>query len=427
MNNMLRTGWTIEEVNTLPPGEHDYFDRKSGLLIEKGDFQTDFSKAFSAFANSGGGYIILGVKDDGSFDGVPRTKGRTCTREWIEQIIPNLVEPVPVAFRVHLVESSSEIVIPDNRVLLVIDITDSHLAPFQSRKTKLYFHRVGGHSLPASHFYLETLRNRQKAPSFSVEISRTRIIRVLETPENYFIQLLLKLAVTNEGTVTPSHWYVDLLSNDQRIANEGVIRRSGFPVFTITSLGNTDVQEQRILPGQTRSVLQVIGIFVDRLAGENELPKQVVEVLEKSNIKTSVITENHVGAACELDLSEALSMINDSNIQSHIPSFDGQNGTGFLGAGIIIQDFQLGAIYSPNDYIQFGGVIENSSNEHYQEFQLEVVFIDNNGNATAHRTVDIGILAPTSKRHWHDQIEGAAVMNYDRIEAFYYDKAWWKR
>jgi hypothetical protein len=86
-----RDHWTEADVAALPAGEHDYFDRKSGRLFDgdRGDLLGTIAKALAAFSNSGGGHLVLGVADNGSFDGVPRTiKGRTTTREWLEQKIP---------------------------------------------------------------------------------------------------------------------------------------------------------------------------------------------------------------------------------------------------------------------------------------------------------------------------------------------------
>ncbi len=87
----------------LPMGEHDYFERKSGALLAKENYRDSLGKAVSAFANSGGGHLVLGVQDDGIFDGVDEfhKAGRTKTRDWLEQIIPNLVIYPLKDFRVH--------------------------------------------------------------------------------------------------------------------------------------------------------------------------------------------------------------------------------------------------------------------------------------------------------------------------------------
>jgi hypothetical protein len=49
--------WNEQEVQALPAGEHDYFDRKSGLLFDdstaRANLYDTLSKAVSAFANTG--------------------------------------------------------------------------------------------------------------------------------------------------------------------------------------------------------------------------------------------------------------------------------------------------------------------------------------------------------------------------------------
>jgi hypothetical protein len=165
-----REQWTEEEVFSLPLGEHDFFDRKSGELIsDVNKFGETVGKALSAFANSGGGHLLLGVKNDGTFDGVPEViKGRTTTREWLEQKIPNLVIYPLQDFSVHEVVRSSPSDIPAGKVVIVIDVGDSDLAPHQNASDRIYYCRAGGHSVPASHFYLETLWRRERYPTGKV-------------------------------------------------------------------------------------------------------------------------------------------------------------------------------------------------------------------------------------------------------------------
>ncbi len=89
---MKRKRWTEPDLLSLPSGENDRFDRKSGALLDDPASPRTLAKALSAFANSGGGHLIIGVKDDGTIDGVPKIRrGRTSTKDWLEQIIPELV------------------------------------------------------------------------------------------------------------------------------------------------------------------------------------------------------------------------------------------------------------------------------------------------------------------------------------------------
>jgi hypothetical protein len=163
-----RETWTEEEVKLLPEGEQSYFDRKAGaLLLDLNNFEEKIGKALSAFANSGGGHIVLGVTDDGVLDGVPKMqkKGKTTTKEWLEQKLPGLVDRRLQDMTVHEVVSSSPSDIPPGMVVIVVDVGDSDLAPHQSVKDKIYYHRTTSHSMPAPHFYLEMLWGRERYPN----------------------------------------------------------------------------------------------------------------------------------------------------------------------------------------------------------------------------------------------------------------------
>ena len=167
---MKKERWSELEVLDLPKGELEYFDRKSGTLFsDEGNLRRTLGKALSAFANSGGGNIVLGVDDSGRIDGVSELyKGRQRTREWLERVIPHLVAVPLQDFRVHEVEPDDPSQIPSNSLLIVIDVGDSVLAPHQDVETKHYFHRVGSNSEPAPHHVLELLRGRERYPSQKV-------------------------------------------------------------------------------------------------------------------------------------------------------------------------------------------------------------------------------------------------------------------
>jgi predicted HTH transcriptional regulator len=132
-----------------------------GPPVDSNKIYNLLAKEACAFANSGGGHLILGVKDNGTIDGVPSFfSGTTRAREWLEQKLPDLLDYRLVDFRVHTVAPVAQSAIPAGREIVVIDIGDSTLAPHQSRRETQYYYRSGSHSLPAPHFYLELLRQR---------------------------------------------------------------------------------------------------------------------------------------------------------------------------------------------------------------------------------------------------------------------------
>jgi predicted HTH transcriptional regulator len=147
LNIVKRERWTEAELEDLPTEESDVFERKSGKLFDFED-QTKFldsvAKALSAFANSGGGSLIIGVDDNGTPDGLPATVGRAAMRDWIEQKTPHLLDYPISDFRVHTVIKSDPSRIPADKEVIVIDVGDSAAAPHQHKRDKVYYRREGG-------------------------------------------------------------------------------------------------------------------------------------------------------------------------------------------------------------------------------------------------------------------------------------------
>jgi hypothetical protein len=221
MNPIKREKWTEADVDAFPAGEHDYFDRKSGRLCDKpDDLQGSLAKALSAFANSGGGHLILGVDDAGVPDGVPLKVGRTPIRDWLEQKIPHLVEYALADFRVHRVEPSAPSRIPANREVIVIDIGDSALAPHQCNygggdaRKYAYYHRQGGRSEPAPHFYLELLRQRLVNPVVEAKLVRISPDQIKRTDDGAFFVMRLHFTIENTGRVAAYKWQLQIREMD---------------------------------------------------------------------------------------------------------------------------------------------------------------------------------------------------------------------
>lgn len=210
MSGIKKERWTEGQVVAFPAGEHDYFDRKSGDLLTDSDFREKCAKALSAFANSGGGHLLLGVRDDGTFDGVTPLRGRTPTREWIEQIIPALLSHPLEDFRVHQVEATTPSAIPSGRVVIVIDVGDSVLAPHQAVPNRTYYYREGGHSKPAPHFYLETLRNRLVRPLLEAELIGIDLKSAEKNDDGVLLRIFLIFHILNKGRVAAYKWALSI-------------------------------------------------------------------------------------------------------------------------------------------------------------------------------------------------------------------------
>jgi|ERR1039458_6643161 predicted HTH transcriptional regulator len=147
--------WNEDDVLALPVGENDTFERKGTKLLDltipgvnESAVLDELAKQLSAFANTGGGRIIYGVNNGGVVDGggVARVvKGRRTTKEWLEDVIPTVIEFEIVGFNVYeiLPKPGGGSAIAADKALFVIDVPDSERAPHQSKRDLKYYVRLG--------------------------------------------------------------------------------------------------------------------------------------------------------------------------------------------------------------------------------------------------------------------------------------------
>lgn len=167
----------------------------------------NLSRALSAFANTGGGTLILGLCDpeaewEVDEGGIPREiKGGT--REWLEDVIPTLTDLPLDDFNVYkILPEGNESQIDEDKAVYVIDIGDSTSAPHQANDNR-YYARVGGKSRPIGHRLVLDIANRRQHPTFDVQFEirweeRENHIVPTREPE---IKPFLRVFARNEGRV----------------------------------------------------------------------------------------------------------------------------------------------------------------------------------------------------------------------------------
>ncbi len=173
--------WDEEYVLNLPPGEHDWVEFKGARSLDfsipnvKIDNVIDeLSKQLSAFANSGGGTIVYGIKDSPSIPreidngGVSLNLKNRSTKEWLEDIIPNIVEYLLTDFNLYvIIKSNISSKITEDKGIILISISDSDKAPHQARDKK-YYARVGGKSRPIGHRLVMDIVGRSQNPKMKL-------------------------------------------------------------------------------------------------------------------------------------------------------------------------------------------------------------------------------------------------------------------
>jgi hypothetical protein len=172
--------WTEDDVLSLPLGQNDTFERKGARLldltiptVDENHVLSELAKQLCAFANTGGGRIIYGMKNAGDVDngGVARSvKGNRSTKEWLEDVIPVLTDCEIIGCNVYeITPKPSNSAIARDKSLYVVDVPESDRAPHQSKRDFIYYVRLGGESQPASHRLIEDIRNRARHPKLEVQ------------------------------------------------------------------------------------------------------------------------------------------------------------------------------------------------------------------------------------------------------------------
>lgn len=211
--------WTEDDILSLPRGENDTFERKGAPLLDlmlpqakEGSVLDELAKQLSAFANTGGGRIVYGITNTGTVDngGISRwAKGRQSTKEWLEDVIPNLTDFEIVGFNVYeiLPKATGSALAPD-KSLYVVDVPDSERAPHQSKRDLKYYVRLGGKSHPAPHRLIEDIRNRARHPK--LEVHDLQIVKAVpqrttshgaELESQFHLCVTMRFGIRNIGRV----------------------------------------------------------------------------------------------------------------------------------------------------------------------------------------------------------------------------------
>ncbi len=218
--------------------------------VKEGEVLNELAKQLSAFSNTGGGSIIYGISDDGTVDtgGVTLSvKGRSSTKEWLEDVIPTLMEFEIVGFNVHeVLAKSSGSNIANGKGLFVIEVPDSERAPHQSKRDCRYYVRLAGKSSPAPHRLIEDIRNRRRHPLLEVCI-KLRVASIpfaMKTTEfqlmdpqptiNGEAQVIFNFSVRNIGQIMARNPCL-------RLDSSGSVSWRNYDNSTLRRRGQTDV------------------------------------------------------------------------------------------------------------------------------------------------------------------------------------------
>ena len=161
--------WTLARLTELGPDEHDFQEFKGSAWLWDGKgvagwFHAALSKQVSAFANSAGGRLFIGIDDLGQPDGgVPVGIKPGGTRSWLEDVVRAAVSPNLTRFNVFELRGAAGAVIGPEHAIYVIEVPGSDEAPHQAVDHRYYL-RIAGKSQPMGHVHVQDVLRRTRSP-----------------------------------------------------------------------------------------------------------------------------------------------------------------------------------------------------------------------------------------------------------------------
>lgn len=158
--------WTVNKLKALIDNripESLGMEYKSALALARKDKNTsEISKDVSAMANSSGGTIIYGLKEDGNYASeIDPVDGEVCTKERLEQLIISNIKP-RIECEIYPVNDPAW----GNKFVYVTEIKQSHTA-HQASDNK-YYKRFNFSSVPMEDYEVKDIVNRYKKPDCEV-------------------------------------------------------------------------------------------------------------------------------------------------------------------------------------------------------------------------------------------------------------------
>lgn len=154
--------WTIETIQRYIADqieENTHLEYKAAAGLDKSYAKKfDISKDISSFANSDGGVVIYGVRENtdnipGSIEPIDKS---VYTKEWLEQVINDHISP-----RIHGIEITPIVIDSSNPkgVIYVVDVPKGQTA-YQATD-KRYYRRFNFLSVPMDDWEIKDIINRQ--------------------------------------------------------------------------------------------------------------------------------------------------------------------------------------------------------------------------------------------------------------------------
>jgi hypothetical protein len=172
--------------------------KASGSLKRNDKSTSELSKDVSAFANSDGGIIIYGIKEDQINRHLPQEidpiDRDLISKEWLEQIIQGKIRPRIDGIQIYPIEISSE----PRKVVYVIEIPKSTTA--HQADDKKYYKRFNFNSEPMYDYEIKDIINRVKTPVINLEFQISKYITEIKPDTSKILDYSFKMPTSEYRT-----------------------------------------------------------------------------------------------------------------------------------------------------------------------------------------------------------------------------------
>ncbi|AZA55361.1 helix-turn-helix domain-containing protein [Chryseobacterium sp. G0201] len=166
----MKENYNLEKIQELINNkieENLHLDYKASGSLEKNEKKAnEISKDVSAFANSDGGVIIYGIKEDSINKHIPEKidpiDRNAISKEWIEQIIQGRISP-----RIQGINIIPITINEPNEVVYVVEIPKSDTV--HQANDRKYYKRFNFNSEPMYDYEIKDVLNRNKFPKIELE------------------------------------------------------------------------------------------------------------------------------------------------------------------------------------------------------------------------------------------------------------------
>ncbi len=203
--------YTIGDIQSLIDNEVEesiYLDFKEAGALDKNDVKKkEISKDVSSFANSDGGIIVYGIREDNhkasSFSFV---NGNDYTKEWLEQVISSSIQRHIPDLKIYPLRMDGQ----NEKTVYLVKIPKSTEAPHIS-KDKRFYKRFNFESISMEEYEVRQLYGRKVRSKL---LLADYVIGRLESNDKNKANLVFEVHAFNDGDVPESEYKLNVTFND---------------------------------------------------------------------------------------------------------------------------------------------------------------------------------------------------------------------